>query len=55
MGFVIVAPLLGNAAFLVRGAASLLESEPPHALMARSAVAVRARALARGEIFIATV
>jgi hypothetical protein len=52
LGFVIVASLLGNAAFLVRGAASLLESEPPHALMARSTVAVRARALEHGEIFI---
>jgi len=44
-----------KAAFFVRGAASLLESEPPQALMARSAVAVRARALVRDEIFIAMV
>jgi hypothetical protein len=44
-----------KAAFFVRGAASLLESEPPQALMARSAVAVRARALVRDEIFISIV
>jgi len=44
-----------KAAFFVRGAASLLESEPPQALMASNAVAVRARALVRDEIFIATV
>ena len=48
-----MAPLLGNAAFLVRGAASLLESEPPQALMASRAVAVRARAEMRGEVFMA--
>lgn len=53
----VVRPLtvVHKAAFLVRGAASLLESEPPHALIARSTVAVRARALERGEIFIDTV
>jgi len=41
-----------KAAFLVRGAASLLESEPPQALMARSAVAVSMSAEEREEIFI---
>ena len=48
-----MAPLLGSAAFLVRGATSLLESEPPQALMASRAVAVRARAEMRGEVFMA--
>ena len=48
-----MAPLLGKALFLVRGAASLLESEPPQALMASRAVAVRARAEMRGEVFMA--
>ena len=48
-----MAPLLGNAAFLVRGAASLLESDPPHALIASRAVAVSARAEMRGEVFMA--
>ena len=44
-----------NAAFLVFGVLTSLfagASDPPQALMTRSAVAVRARALARGEIFI---
>ena len=39
-------------AFLVRGAASLLESEPPQALMAIRAAMVITRVVARGEIFI---
>lgn len=44
-----------NAAFFVFGVFTSLfagASEPPHALMARRAAAVRARAVARGEIFI---
>ena len=49
----VMAPLLGRAAFLVRGAASLLESDPPHALMASRAVAVSARTEMRGEVFMA--
>ena len=45
-----------NAAFFVFGvviSVSVGESEPPQALMTRRAAAVRARAVARGEIFIA--
>ena len=44
-----------NAAFFVFGvviSVSVGESEPPQALMARRAAAVRARAVARGEILI---
>ena len=44
-----------NAAFFVFGvviSVSVGESEPPQALIARRAAAVRARAVARGEIFI---
>lgn len=44
-----------NAAFFVFGvviSVSVGESEPPQALIARRAEAVRARAVARGEIFI---
>jgi hypothetical protein len=43
-----------NAAFFVFGvviSVSVGESEPPQALMASRAAAVRARAVARGEIF----
>ena len=43
-----------NAAFFVFGvviSVSVGESEPPQALMTRRAAAVRARAVARGEIF----
>lgn len=43
-----------NAAFFVFGvviSVSVGESEPPQALIARRAAAVRARAVARGEIF----
>jgi len=39
------------AAFLVRGAASLLESEPPQALMVRRAVAVSMSTEEREENF----
>ena len=45
-----------NAAFFVFGvviSVSVGESDPPQALITRSAAAVRARAVARGEIFIA--
>ena len=44
-----------NAAFFVFGvviSVSVGESEPPQALITRRAAAVRARAVARGEIFI---
>ena len=47
--------VIGNAAFFVFGvviSVSVGESEPPQALIARRAAAVRARAVARGEIFI---
>jgi hypothetical protein len=44
-----------KAAFFVRGAASLLESEPPQALMERSAAAVRISTEERKEIFIGTI
>ena len=45
-----------NAAFFVFGvviSVSVGESEPPQALITRRAAAVMARAVARGEIFIA--
>ena len=38
---------------MVSGAASLPESDPPHALIASRAVAVSARAELRGEFFMA--
>lgn len=44
-----------NAAFFVFGvviSVSVGESEPPQALITRRAAAVRARAVARGEVFI---